>query len=106
MMSQPQPCIRTADNQTEDPPPPQDPPPQTKVTIVVKNEIFKRESLIGLFLVHKLFAPPPPPLLSSNVSLPGPCGCPALPFVALARSRAVHDPHGGRCGMRPRHRDP
>ena len=36
------------------------PPPETKVTIVGNNEIYKRENLVGPFLVHKLLGPRPP----------------------------------------------
>ena len=42
------------------------PPPQTKVTIVGKNEIYKRENLVGLFLVQKLLGPRPPPPRSKD----------------------------------------
>ena len=48
------------------------PPPQTKVTIVGKKEIYKRENLIGPFSVHKLLGPRPPlppPSPPSNTSL-------------------------------------
>ena len=38
------------------------PPPQTKVTIVGKNKIYRRENLTGPFLVHKLLGPRPSPL--------------------------------------------
>ena len=40
------------------------PPPQIKVTIAGKNEIYKRENLIGPFLVQTFGSqtPPPPPL--------------------------------------------
>ena len=44
-------------------------PLQTKVTIEGKNEIYNWENLAGLFLVHKLLAPPPPSP-PSNTSLP------------------------------------
>ena len=41
--------------------PPGPPPlPQTKVTIVGRSDIYKKENLIGPFLVHKLLGPPPP----------------------------------------------
>ena len=47
------------------------PPPPTKVTIVGTNDIYKRDNVIGPFLVHKRLGPrPPPPFLSSDVSLP------------------------------------
>ena len=36
------------------------PPPQTKVTIVGKNEIYKRENLVRPFLVHQVLGPKPP----------------------------------------------
>ena len=42
------------------PPKPPPPPPQTKGTIVGKNEIYRRENLIGPFLVHKHLGPKPP----------------------------------------------
>ena len=42
-------------------PKPPSPSAQTKVTIVGKNEIYKRENLVRLFLVHKLLGPKPPP---------------------------------------------
>ena len=52
------------------------PPPQTKVTAFRENEIFNRENLIGLFLVHKLLSPrPPPPSLLINGG-----GCPPPPL--------------------------
>ena len=41
------------------------PPPRTKGTIVGNNEIYRRETLIGPFLVHKCLGPRPPPPPSS-----------------------------------------
>ena len=79
-----------------DPPP----PPQTKGTIVGQNKMYRREHLIGPFLVHSRAGPrpPSPPLLSSNASfgLPPPratkprrCrGSPTLtPFRAEGRDK-------------------
>ena len=45
------------------------PPPKTRVTIVGKNGIFKREHLVRPFLVRKLLGPrpPPPPLKPSTL---------------------------------------
>ena len=46
------------------------PPPLTKVTIVGTSKLCNRERLIRPFLVHRRLGPrPPPPLLSSHVSL-------------------------------------
>ena len=42
---------------------PRPPPPQTKVTIVRKNDIYKRENLVGPFLGHKLWGTKPSPPL-------------------------------------------
>ena len=63
-------------------------PLQTKVSIVGKNEIYKRENLVGPFLVHKILGPrrPPPPLLI----LPKPAPRPrqeigGVPLSALRR---------------------
>ena len=42
------------------PPPPPPPPSQTKVTILGKNEIHKRENLVRPFLVLKILGPRPP----------------------------------------------
>ena len=48
------------------------PPPQTKVTIAGKNEIYKRENVVGPFLVHKLLGPNPPPPLAQKTPCPLP----------------------------------
>ena len=72
-------------------------PPQTKVTTVRKNEIYKRETLVGPFLVHKLFAPPPLPLRSKDAPPPPACA-PACgedrtahrPLMRAAQLRNVH----------------
>ena len=37
------------------------PPLQTKVTNVGKNQIYRWENLVGLFSVHTLLGPIPPP---------------------------------------------
>ena len=38
-----------------------DPPPQPDQSAIVgKNEIYKRENLVGPFLVHALLGPSPP----------------------------------------------
>ena len=53
------------------------PPPHTKVTIVGKNEIYKRKNPIGHFWYTNFWVPDPPhPLFSSNVSL----SCHLSPF--------------------------
>ena len=57
---------------------PQDRPPpplQTKVTIVGKNEIYKRENLMAPFWYTNFWVPDPPSppaLFSSNVGIPPP----------------------------------
>ena len=56
--------------------------PKNKVTIVVQNEIYHRENLVGPFLVHKLLGPrpsPPTPPLSSSPALSSPAQPPPEP---------------------------
>ena len=69
--------IRTADNHRTSPPPPlpdplaptDPPPPKTKVTLAGKNEISRRENLVGPFFGTQTFGSQTPLPLSSNVSL-------------------------------------
>ena len=48
------------------------PPPRTKVTITGDNPIYRRENLIGPFLVHKCLGPRPPPRASPEDAPPSP----------------------------------
>ena len=58
---------RTRGGTPPDPPP----PPKTKVTIVGKTKLYRREHLVGPFLGHHLLGPRPPlPSPPSNTPLP------------------------------------
>ena len=76
------------------------PPFQTKGAIVGKNETYKRENLIGPFLVYKLFGPRPPPtphppplliLLSCRLPEPGGRGAQGIALSVLGRATMERD---------------
>ena len=88
--------IRTADNRWRRAPhPPWTPaPPRPRGPSWEKNDIYEREYLIGPFLVHPLLAPipPPPPLLSSNVSLGLGVACAVLGATCAPQHLLAHAP--------------